>query len=511
MHKLTSKLSNLILLLLIIIIFISLILTNFNNYLLENLSEYEIKINNTEISREEFIQRYNLECFYNDKNFKNDIITNPKNPKYISEIYNITLSNIIYESLLQQYVHQLHFNIDYSHVKNYIYKQTIFRQNQKFNKEKYYEYLKKLQISSNEYIKKVMTYLEIKEFIKTLTNTDFILNNEKNNILKLFEQGRIVNKSYVNLNNLKLIEHISNKELKRYYINHKHQFLSPKKFKISYFLINKNNVFVPCIKKFYFKNKDNTFQHELFLQHKKSKKQNDNIIKKLLTTHTNTSQFKNIIQKNNICIHHTPWLTQTLYKHEKLPKKLLKYIINNNILFHNNKNTIKNYPTIIHMNNNNAYVLWIQKYEKATIENFSKKIRKKIINILKNEHSKKIRYQIVQKIVYQLNHGDTNLFSQLKLKFSNSEYYSRFNTNTLTNKIFSLPIPKKGQKIYFIFHDQKKLFLYQFSNIFYFKLTKKQKKMIASYISQSHSEIILNAILENLYKTAHISYKGYIN
>lgn len=477
MNKKKSKIYNIMLLGTLSIIFISLILPYINVFFFKNTSDYAIKINNQTISQEEFIKKYNLEYIKQKKNTKNKITTNINTNNYLLKIYKKTISNIIQESLLKQYIIKINFKIQDLDIKNYIYSQSKFQTNYCFDINKYHQYLNILQISSNEYIKKIKIYLKIQKFLENIYDTDFILENEKKIILKLFSQIRMVQKSHpIKIKSFHNEKNINSKKIKKYFKNNVNELITKEQFTINYILIHKKNI----------KNIHKNIQ----------KKNQDNIIYTLLNNKINSPLFKKTIKKNKIKIFYTPWITNKSKKSKNLPSKILKYIIKNKLLFKKNNTSIKKYPTTIKTKKNNLYILWIKKYQKQHIKN--------ILNTEQTQH----KYQkTLKNIICKLNSGSQILLNKINLKFKHPKYYFRFNTNNkLTKIIFSQPSPTKRNSVYFSFYQNKKFYIYKFSKILYFKLTPKQKKIIISKFLELHSKAIFNTILKNLYKTAKILY-----
>ncbi|XBC41166.1 MAG: SurA N-terminal domain-containing protein [Buchnera aphidicola (Nurudea yanoniella)] len=236
--KIKKILSKLIILILLIIIIFSLVFMKFNYYSIKDKKNYIIKINNDEIHLEEFQKKYIFllsKYKYNSNNFHN---TN-----YIKKIYKEAILDIIYKTLLKQYVKKLHISLNDSEIKNYIHNNSDFQEKNIFKIEKYYYFLNKENISSNEYIDKIKTYLKIKKFISFISNLIFISKHEKNNLIQSLSQIRIIKIASVPLTKFFKNTIINNKNIINYLKKNNSNLFSIKKYKNNTFLILKKTTY----------------------------------------------------------------------------------------------------------------------------------------------------------------------------------------------------------------------------------------------------------------------------
>ncbi|XBC44269.1 MAG: SurA N-terminal domain-containing protein [Buchnera aphidicola (Schlechtendalia peitan)] len=232
--------NTMILLFLIIMIF-SLTITKTNYYSLKDKQTYIIKINHEKISLDKFKQRYIIELINNNINLNN--LKPSIKIVYKNKIYNKVISDIIYETLLKQYVQKLNISIQNSDVKNYIYNQKIFQNNKVFNIQKYHYFLNTLNISSQEYINTIKTELKINKFISSISNSMFILKNEIDNSINSLSQIRLIQvapiqipHTYPNLIN-------THKKIIKNQYKHDNFRSFTKQKNINYFLISKKIIY----------------------------------------------------------------------------------------------------------------------------------------------------------------------------------------------------------------------------------------------------------------------------
>ncbi|XBC42717.1 MAG: SurA N-terminal domain-containing protein [Buchnera aphidicola (Kaburagia rhusicola ensigallis)] len=228
--KIQLILSNIIMLIFVIIICFSLIITKINYDPIINKKNYVITINNDKISLEEFTKLYTFALLKNKKTSHKNDLNSLYNKNYTKNIFQQVLSNIIYKTLLQQYVKKLNISINDSDVKNYIHNQSIFKIHNIFNIQKYYSFLNSANINSYEYKKKIKIDLKINKFISLISNSEFILKHEINNFIELLSQIRVIKQATINIP----------KTFKRLYINQKYfKNCLYKNNTINYFLVAK--------------------------------------------------------------------------------------------------------------------------------------------------------------------------------------------------------------------------------------------------------------------------------
>ncbi|XBC42200.1 MAG: SurA N-terminal domain-containing protein [Buchnera aphidicola (Meitanaphis elongallis)] len=201
LKKIKFIFSNIILLTFLIIIVLSLIITKMNYHSLKYKKNYVIKINEDTISLETFTRAYTAVLLQNKKSLNTSSLNTLYNRSYIKKLYKQTISNIIYETLLKQYLKKLNVFVSNTSIQNYVYNQQIFRKNNVFDIQKYYFFLNSHNINTKEYIETIKTNLAIKKFISSITNSTFILKKDSNNFIKLLSQIRVIRIAPINKKN----------------------------------------------------------------------------------------------------------------------------------------------------------------------------------------------------------------------------------------------------------------------------------------------------------------------
>ncbi|QCI17280.1 peptidylprolyl isomerase [Buchnera aphidicola (Aphis helianthi)] len=239
------------------IIILSIIFSTLNNYIHKDTTKYIAQVNEEKISIETFQNIFNIELNKQkkilDKNL--NIIKNYK--KFKKNIYDYVLSQLINNILLEQYTKNIKFDLDNSEIKKIIFNSNMFQENNKFNNEKYLNYLKSVNLTNYEYIELIKKKLNTISLINTIAETDFMLDSEKKHIINLLSQKRIIKKTIFKINSIKN-QNINNIEILNYFNKNKNKFYNPEQFKVSYIYIKPNELNIKCndqeVKNWYQKN-----------------------------------------------------------------------------------------------------------------------------------------------------------------------------------------------------------------------------------------------------------------
>ncbi|XBC38088.1 MAG: SurA N-terminal domain-containing protein [Buchnera aphidicola (Floraphis meitanensis)] len=242
--KIKLIISNIIILIFLVIIFFSLVITKINFYSLINKKNYIIKINNEKINLNDFIKIYTIELLKYKKNIDLNNLKSLQNRIYLKKIYKKVMLNIIYETLLKQYIKKLNIFAKSSEIKNYIHNQSIFKENNIFSIKKYYSFLNSINMNSNEYINKIETNLKINKFISFISNSTFVLKNEMENLIQLLSQVRMIKIAPIKISNIFKYLIDNNRNIKIHHIQHNRNilFLS-KKNTLNPFIITKKIIY----------------------------------------------------------------------------------------------------------------------------------------------------------------------------------------------------------------------------------------------------------------------------
>lgn len=242
----------------LLIIVISIIITSIANFNFID-RNYIVKINGKKINYFQLEQSLAYEIQQQKNILGEKFYFLSKDVNYIKNLRYQVLSNIIDETLIDQYVKNIFINISDKKIQKNILNQSIFYTNNKFDNKKYLNLIQQTGFTINEYIEEIRKKLTTNRFLHTIINTDFILNDELKNLEKILSEKRIIKYKIIKINNFFNNHKINDKEIILYYQNNIKKFKKLEKFIISYINVKiknvENNIHEQEIKKWYDKNK----------------------------------------------------------------------------------------------------------------------------------------------------------------------------------------------------------------------------------------------------------------
>lgn len=221
-----------------ILIIISLIIMGIGGYLVHSYDNYVAKVNGQKITYTELNQE--IQNIYNHQREyivnKNSHFLN--NERYLHELRQQALTQLIDKTLLEQYIHKLGLTITNNQIKQTIFSTPNFHINNQFDNNKFYSFIHKIGLTTQQYILLVQKQLLYQQLMQGLGNTDFLLPNERDCLLSIALQIRTVRLLTFNISVIANQININPNEIFNFYNTHKNQFVSQDKFKISYIPLN---------------------------------------------------------------------------------------------------------------------------------------------------------------------------------------------------------------------------------------------------------------------------------
>jgi len=156
------------------------------------------------------------------------------NKIFIKETQHYVLSQLINNVLLEQYAKKMHLQVNDLTIKEIILNSPIFQKNKQFNKEQYFNYLTSINLTNHEYINTIKKKINTRNLIHTIANSNFLLENETKNIIKLLSQKRVIKKSIIKPHYIIYKQNITDTEAQNYFHKNRSNFYIPEKFKISF-------------------------------------------------------------------------------------------------------------------------------------------------------------------------------------------------------------------------------------------------------------------------------------
>ncbi|NIH16513.1 MAG: hypothetical protein G8D24_00365 [Buchnera aphidicola (Periphyllus lyropictus)] len=483
---------NIILKIILITLFASIFITNIsslkNCFSFSNNYPWLLKINEKKININK-IQYFFEKKILNDSSKKKSYKL-LKNKKYILFIYKKIISDLIDEILINNYMKSSNIYCNKNKIKEIVKNLEVFKKNNKFNKEKYFDFLQRMNINEKEYLNEIGKKIIENFFSQDILDSYNLLKIEKKSILKNVLSNILYIKAKLNFKKIFSKQNVTQKEIKDFYINNKKLFMYPKKFKIQFIkipiLINKKII--------------NKKKKKLTKKNTIEKK----IIKKINLISKNKKNYFDLIKKIiNVKINNTKLFLINSIPQEIKIKQIISFLKKQKIF--NKKDNI--YYKFF--NKNSTYIIKIINFEKEK-EKSLLEVKKKIINYIKEKKAKIKAFKIIKKIENELKKGSWKTFNKNKLFFQKKIFSLKKNTkifnNVLDKKINDKkPIYKKKTDF------KKKWSIIKIYKQNYFKISSKKKSNIYKKYMIYNQEKLINLILQNLRLNADIKYQRKID
>ncbi|AEO08251.1 SurA N-terminal domain-containing protein [Buchnera aphidicola] len=228
------------------IIILSLILSTINGYIHQNSEKYIAVVNGEKINLSTFQKMYFIEQEKQKKILGKKFFKIHNNVQFIQQTYNYVISQLVNNVLLEQYAKKMQLQVNDSEIKKIIFNSSLFQKNKKFNKEQYLNYLTSINLTNREYIDIIKKKINTENLVNAIYNSNFILNYEKNNIIKLLSQKRIIKKAIIKTDSIINKQHTNDIEARKYFYQNRNNFYIPEKFKINFIHLNIDRFKTSC-------------------------------------------------------------------------------------------------------------------------------------------------------------------------------------------------------------------------------------------------------------------------
>lgn len=234
MDNLRAASNHVVLKILLGLIILSFVLTGVGNYLIGGGGDYAAKVNGDEISRAQLERAYNSERSRQQQMLGDQFSQLASNEGYMQQMRQQALSQLIDETLLDQYVKEIGIAIGDEQIKQAIFNQQAFQTDGKFDNAKYNGLISSMGFTADQYAEALRKQLATQQLINAVANTDFMLKNETDKLVGLVSQQRQIRQATLDVNALAAKQSVSEDEIGQYYQQHKNSFLAPEQFRVSY-------------------------------------------------------------------------------------------------------------------------------------------------------------------------------------------------------------------------------------------------------------------------------------
>jgi len=262
MDNLRAAANHVVLKIILAIVAISFVLTGVGNYLIGGGGDYAAKINGQVISRTQLEQAVQNERSRQQESLGDSFSALAANEGYMLQMRRQVLSQLIDETLLDQYAQTLGLAVSDGQIKDAIFAIPSFRTDNHFDNEKYRSIVNSMGLTTDQYAQLMRKQLLTQQLIQGLGGTGFLLPSETDRLLSLAIQERHARLATIDIDSLLAKQTASDAEIQNYYNQNKNSYVLPESFKASYIAMDaasmqgKITVGEPEIQAYYDQHKD---------------------------------------------------------------------------------------------------------------------------------------------------------------------------------------------------------------------------------------------------------------
>ncbi|HEY0211804.1 peptidylprolyl isomerase [Acerihabitans sp.] len=238
MDNLRAAANHVVLKIILAIVAISFVLTGVGNYLIGGGGDYAAKVNGQQISRAQLEQAVQNERNRQQESLGDSFSALAANDGYMLQMRRQVLSQLIDETLLDQYAQTLGLAVSDRQVKEAIFAIPAFRTNNNFDNEKYRSIIASMGLTPDQYAQLMRKQLLTQQLIQGLGGTGFLLPEETNRLLALAIQERQARLATLDINALLAGQTASPEEIQNHYNLNKSTYVQPESFKVSYIALD---------------------------------------------------------------------------------------------------------------------------------------------------------------------------------------------------------------------------------------------------------------------------------
>lgn len=238
MDNLRAAANHVVLKIILAIVAISFVLTGVGNYLIGGGGDYAAKVNGQQISRAQLEQAVQNERNRQQESLGDSFSQLAANEGYMLQMRRQVLSQLIDETLLDQYAQTLGLAISDQQIKEAIFAIPAFKTNNTFDNDKYRSLINSMDLTPDQYAQLMRKQLLTQQLIQGLGGTGFLLPAETDRLLGLAIQDREARLATIDVNGLIAAQSASDLEIQNFYNQNKNSFVQPESFKVSYIALD---------------------------------------------------------------------------------------------------------------------------------------------------------------------------------------------------------------------------------------------------------------------------------
>lgn len=234
MDNLRAAANHVVLKIILAIVAFSFVLTGVGNYLIGGGGDYAAKVNGQQISRAQLEQAVQNERNRQQESMGDSFSAVAGNEGYMLQMRRQVLSQLIDETLLDQYAQTLGLSVSDQQIRDAILAIPAFRTDNKFDNEKYRSIINSMGLTPDQYAQLMRKQLLTQQLIQGLGGTGFMLPDETDHLLALAIQDRKARLATLNIDSLLAAQTVSDQEIQDSYNQNKGAYVLPESFRVTY-------------------------------------------------------------------------------------------------------------------------------------------------------------------------------------------------------------------------------------------------------------------------------------
>ena len=219
---------------------VSFLVSGMYGYLGSSADLSAVKVNGEEISQEQFQQRYN-EAYQriSQELGETEFAAVVDSPEFINGLRTRVLTELIDQTLIQQYTKELNLAVSDEAIKRAIVSMPNFLVDGKFNNEAYQLFLRNNNMSSDMFAASLRESMRLEQLQQGLIGTDFLTPAQQEQFARDFFQERTVRVAKLPLADEIAKQSVTEQEVADYYNANKANFAMPEMVKVQYIDLTK--------------------------------------------------------------------------------------------------------------------------------------------------------------------------------------------------------------------------------------------------------------------------------
>ncbi|WP_192458160.1 peptidylprolyl isomerase [Musicola keenii] len=238
MDNLRAAANNVVLKVILALIVGSFVLTGVGDYLIRGSGDYAAKVNGQEISRAQLEQAVQNERNRQQEMLGENFSALAANEGYMQQLRKQALSQLIDDTLIDQFARNLGLNISDEQVKQAIFSVPAFQTNNRFDNEKYLAQVRQLGLTPDVYAQLLRKQLVTQQLVRGLGGSNFQLPKEIDDLVAIAAQDRTIRTATIDLDARAKTQTASDDEIQNFYNQNSSRYLAPEQFKVSYIMLD---------------------------------------------------------------------------------------------------------------------------------------------------------------------------------------------------------------------------------------------------------------------------------